>query len=157
MPAISVQVQGLEQLGANLHEMGLGAQMALEVAALAGALPIVNRWKTLMYESGASPPPSEPGEPPHVETGTYARSIHPETVLVIPGLVQVGIGSDISDPPYPEYLEFGTSRMEARPAARPAFDEAGQEAIQEMVYILAAYYARFGEANRTAQAEMSVT
>lgn len=33
------------------------------------------------------------------------------------------VGTNLTDPPYPYFLEYGTSRMPARPAARQAVDE----------------------------------
>jgi len=39
------------------------------------------------------------------------------------------IGTDLADPPYPFYLEYGTSKMPAYPSARPAFDEMKDTAI----------------------------
>ena len=40
------------------------------------------------------------------------------------------VGTNLVSPPYPYFLEFGTSRMAARPSARPAFDESKDEAIR---------------------------
>lgn len=40
------------------------------------------------------------------------------------------VGTDLTDPPYPFFLEYGTSRMPAYPAARPAWDEMGETALQ---------------------------
>ena len=52
-----------------------------------------------------------------VLTGTLKRSLHQEDV---PGQVAVAVGTDV---PYAEHVEFGTSRMPARPYLRPALDE----------------------------------
>lgn len=80
---------------------------------------------------------SKPGEPPHVVTGTLRSSIGfaisdgrfgggkgiatprsgPESVVGV-------VGSNLQIPPYPYYLEVGTSRMKARPFLRPALDRA---------------------------------
>lgn len=38
------------------------------------------------------------------------------------------VGTNLTDPPYPFFLEYGTSRMPAYPAARPAFDESMAQA-----------------------------
>ncbi len=38
------------------------------------------------------------------------------------------IGTNLTSPPYPFFLEYGTSRMPAYPTARPAFDEGWPEA-----------------------------
>jgi len=40
------------------------------------------------------------------------------------------IGTDLIDPPYPFFLEYGTSRMPAYPSARPAFDEMKDVTVQ---------------------------
>ena len=40
------------------------------------------------------------------------------------------VGTDLVDPPYPYFLEYGTSRMPAYPAARPAWDEMSGVAVQ---------------------------
>lgn len=93
--------QRFKQLSAELAGSGLAA------AAEAAALPLENRWKELT---------------PY-RTGTYRRSIHHEPPVVTDDRVSVEVGTDITDPPYPFYLEFGTSRMPPHPSARPAVDE----------------------------------
>jgi hypothetical protein len=40
------------------------------------------------------------------------------------------IGTDIIDPPYPWWLEIGTSKMAARPALTPAFEESEDDIIE---------------------------
>ena len=52
-----------------------------------------------------------------VLTGTLKRSIHQEDVQ---GQLAVAVGTDV---PYAEHVEFGTSKMPARPYLRPALDE----------------------------------
>lgn len=42
------------------------------------------------------------------------------------------IATNLASPPYPYFLEYGTSRMPAYPAARPAFDEMQGEAVREI-------------------------
>lgn len=56
-----------------------------------------------------------------VETGTYRRSIHTETDATPDSSI---VGTNLTNPPYPVYLEFGTGRMAARPSARPAAERA---------------------------------
>ncbi|KAA3644556.1 MAG: hypothetical protein DWQ07_14145 [Chloroflexi bacterium] len=93
---------------------------ALRRAALAGALPIENEWKDLTLE-----------DPTTYKTGTYRRSVHREVVGESDAAVDVAVGTDITDPPYPLFLEFGTSRMAARPKARPAYESKRKEAEKE--------------------------
>jgi len=110
---------------------GLNAQaMAamINVAMVSGALLIANEWKR---------------QTPYL-TGTYRRSIHiaghtgmtPDfkgTAIPEPGSkLNVEIGTDIKEPPYPAYLEYGTSRMKARPSAGPAFDASAGSALKEI-------------------------
>ena len=63
--------------------------------------------------SGPGHIPSRPGEPPNADTRLLDTSIH--TVPVGPGRVNVE-----STAPYAAALEFGTSRMAARPYMAPA-------------------------------------
>lgn len=63
--------------------------------------------------SGANHIPSAPGQPPNADTHFLDSNI--ETEIGGPGLVTV-----TSKAPYSAALEYGTSKMQARPAARPA-------------------------------------
>jgi hypothetical protein len=66
-------------------------------------------------------PRSIPGAPPAPDNGTLMRSITHD-VEVRGSEVTGRVGSTIQNPPYPEYLENGTSKMAARPALLPALD-----------------------------------
>lgn len=61
---------------------------------------------------------SSPGNPPAVDTGDLKKSITMDARL--PGEVEVG--STIKKPPYPVYLEEGTTRMKKRPWLQPPVD-----------------------------------
>jgi HK97 gp10 family phage protein len=63
--------------------------------------------------SGKNHVASAPGEPPNADTHDLDRQI--ETVMVTPLRVSVA-----SNAPHSDYLEFGTSRMAARPFMAPA-------------------------------------
>ncbi len=56
-----------------------------------------------------------------VDTGTYRRSIHTETDATPSTSL---VGTNLTNPPYPIYLELGTGRMAAQPSARPAAERA---------------------------------
>lgn len=71
--------------------------------------------------SGPGHIPSRPGEPPNADTRLLDTSIH--TVVVGSGRVNVE-----SSAPYAAALEFGTSKMEARPYMTPAAKKRGPEA-----------------------------
>lgn len=66
--------------------------------------------------SGKNHVPSAPGEPPNNDTGVLANNI--ETTQPEPLLVRV-----TSKAPYSAALEYGTSKMEARPFMRVARDK----------------------------------
>lgn len=69
--------------------------------------------------SGKNHVPSKPNEPPNEDSGVLGNGI--ETTLVrSTGDVIVEVSSNA---PYASYLEFGTSRMAARPYLRPARDK----------------------------------
>lgn len=75
-------------------------------------------------------------------TGRYHDSIRRE----VTGDLEVHVGSDAVNPddgyPYPIALEYGTSRMVARPTWRPTIDEVGEEALS---LVQAGYFSMFEE------------
>lgn len=66
--------------------------------------------------SGKGHIPSRPGEPPNADTRSLDLNI--ETEIGGPALVTV-----TSKAPYSAFLEYGTSRMAARPFMRPATEK----------------------------------
>ena len=63
---------------------------------------------------------SSPGNPPAIDRGGLVRSIIPD---VRPANLEVEVGSTIVDPPYPIFLEEGTTKMAARPWIKPAYEK----------------------------------
>ncbi|MBN1629636.1 MAG: HK97 gp10 family phage protein [Thermoleophilia bacterium] len=129
---IAAKLVGGAGLAAKFRKLEGAAQTkVLETALVAGALLVQNEWKI---------------RAPY-RTGTYRRSIHigGHTGLASdfkgddlgpqqagPQQARVIIGTNITDPPYPIFLERGTSRMTARPSAGPAFDAKKAAALQEV-------------------------
>lgn len=72
--------------------------------------------------SGKGHVPSKPGDPPSNDTGVLARNI--ETIQIAPLKVEVS-----SNAPYSAHLEYGTSKMKARPFMGPATARKKDEAI----------------------------
>jgi hypothetical protein len=74
-----------------------------------------------------------------VKTGRYRGSIHTDEDATPTSSV---VGTDLTDPLYPFYLEFGTRYMRAYPAATPAAEYArrrfGQNVADEVAKALAA-------------------
>jgi HK97 gp10 family phage protein len=62
---------------------------------------------------------SAPGETPAVETGNLVNSINTQLASSSDTNATAEVGTGVE---YAEFLEFGTSRMEARPFMRPAID-----------------------------------
>lgn len=75
--------------------------------------------------------PSVPYAYPAVDTGALRKSITFE-VEEDGGSVKGVVGSTITNPPYPAYLEYGTSKMKPRPWMSPALESS-------MDYIKARY------------------
>lgn len=95
-------------------------------AAEVGAKVIENEWEDLMLQ-----------DPTTYKTGQYRRSVTTEVAETSRDQAEVHVFTDIDDPPYPNFLEFGTSKMKARPKARPAFDNKKDEAVKEVRKALA--------------------
>jgi HK97 gp10 family phage protein len=110
---IRMRLVGRPAVSRKIRAMTAALSDALATSAEAAVLPLENRWKELVP----------------VRTGTYRRSIHHEPPVVMGDQVSIEVGTDIVEPPYPFFLEFGTSRMAPRPSARPALDET-QGAVQ---------------------------
>ncbi len=76
--------------------------------------------------SGAKHAPSQPGKPPNNDTGVLANNI--EAVLLEPLVAEVS-----SNAPYSAALEYGTSKVAARPFMRPARDKARKK-VEALVF-----------------------
>ena len=78
--------------------------------------------------------PSLPGNPPAVDTGTLRRSV---TYQVDENELVGYVGSNLKDPPYGAYLEFGTTKdgkqiIKPRPWLKPA-TEKSMDKIKEIM------------------------
>lgn len=94
----------IRRVGAALHAAGEMIQVEAQISITAGSV------------SGKNHVPSLPGEPPNNDTGVLANNI--ETARKAPLVVEVS-----SNAPYAAALEYGTSKMAARPYMRPARDK----------------------------------
>lgn len=91
------------EIGKALFEGGDRIRVAAQISLTTGAV------------SGKFHVPSAPGSAPNQDTGTLGNNI--ENVQIEPLLVEVS-----SNASYSSALEFGTSRMSARPFMAPARD-----------------------------------
>jgi hypothetical protein len=113
------------------------------------------------FKGAASPGPRRDAQGRFISasaraSGAFAHIVGlPELQKALEALAKMGadaktalIGTDLTDPPYPFFLEYGTSKMPAFPAARPAWDEMGepaQKAIADYVGQLIAQGSRDGD------------
>lgn len=112
-----MSVKGKERVDRILRAMSSPESRALvEQALFVGASEIVTEAQisiTTGAVSGKNHVPSRPGEPPNQDTGVLANNI--EAVML--GPLRAAATSNAS---YSKPLEFGTSKMAARPFMRPA-------------------------------------
>lgn len=101
----------VREVGKALFAAGELIAVEAQVSITAGAV------------SGKKHVASSPGQAPNQDTGTLAGNI--ETNQIAPLIVEVS-----SNAPYAAPLEFGTSRMEARPYMAPARDAKRPEVEQ---------------------------
>lgn len=119
-----VKVSGASETAAHLKRIS-GSEMVRQVGAVlyaAGDLVAVEAARSITEGSvsGKGHAPSAPGQPPSADTHLLDRSI--ETVQVEPLKVNVAATA-----PYAVPLEFGTSRMAARPFMAPALQRKRKE------------------------------
>lgn len=151
---ITVEVQGLAQVQAALRKFGADAEKEIGKAITATALEVNSNVKKAILrgpKSGrtyteifrmingraipvgprsgnnlsASHTASAPGQAPATDTGTLAGSIY----FTQDNPLQATIGSRLA---YAYYLEYGTTRMAARPAWQPE-TEKGQKALMARI------------------------
>jgi HK97 gp10 family phage protein len=75
--------------------------------------------------------PSMPGNPPAPDTGNLRNSIRYEITAGTTESYAI-IGTTQKDPPYGEYLEYGTKKMKPRPWLRPAMKN-NEELIRKTI------------------------
>jgi len=123
MPRIS----GREQVAIRLSRLaGEEAIRKVGAALFAGGEEIRAEASHMITEgsvSGKNHVPSAPGEPPNEDTGVLRT--HIETAQVAPLKVEVS-----SNAPYAAALEFGTSKMAARPYMGPATERKKQSVVE---------------------------
>lgn len=121
MSELSISID-TKMLTEKLTALTARAKAAAKPAIVAGAIPIANRWKERVHTDA-------------FKTGTYMRSIRGpklNEIEVTADEAKGAVSTDITEPPYPFYLEYGTSHMSARPTMTPAFEESRDAAVEEM-------------------------
>lgn len=131
--AVTFKVTPTAGLKADVAGMLRDVSHQSAIAALnAAGLVVASEWRRAIYDY------------PLVDTGTYGRSIGVEVTVRDGEHALAIIGTDIVDPPYPFFLEYGTSKMGAKVHARPAVERAEPEAQRALDSTLSAMIARYG-------------
>jgi hypothetical protein len=120
-----------------------GVRSKLTAGVGAGGELVADKMRESISVSG--PPRSSPGEPPHVDSGVLLASIQVVGPAVQGDVIVAAVGSDV---PYSVYLEYGTSRMAARPfMSRSIYDnqtEIGERVLEGLMLALTnAIYTKF--------------
>lgn len=113
------------RLTAKLDDLSAQGRARISQAVLVGAGLIASSAKRSITEGSISGPghvPSRPGQPPNADTGV----LHTSIVAVQTGELQAQVHVNA---PYASELEYGTSRMAARPFLQPAVDRTRAEVI----------------------------
>lgn len=126
MTTIKIEMAGLNDLLQSLEAVGQAGQQAVEDTIHELAL-VTEQYAVTGVRGGAatgriykrkgkSHQASAPGQYPASDTGLLMRSIRSELLPM-----QATVGTNLV---YGQYLEFGTSRMAARPWLLPSFERA---------------------------------
>jgi HK97 gp10 family phage protein len=129
MAPLRLVVVNADAVAKELGKFGPKAAAALEGVVKRGAIRIANRIVRTLQKgsrSGRRYPrgggnvhvASAPGEPPKSDTGFLAKQVKPSATRVRGVVISSSV---IISAKYSEFLEFGTSKMKARPFVRPAF------------------------------------
>jgi HK97 gp10 family phage protein len=129
MPTITMTVRGGDQLRRNLDRLAGAERRRAQQDGLGAGIGVL---ETYVKVSLRGPSPSSPGEPPGLDIGNLLGSVLVDEVT--PTQAILGVHAE-----YGEHLEFGTSRMEARPFLRPALDEHEAEIVQAVRDTVAAF------------------
>jgi len=122
-PAMLLRIEWLNMAAfeAQLQQLTEAvASRAIERALTRGGMIIQEEWQR---------------EAPY-KTGRYRDSIHVEYRKVSDYRGAALIGTNLTKPPYPVYLEFGTIHMKANPSGRRGWDQSIERAGVEMVALL---------------------
>lgn len=130
---LSMEVSGLEVLGQEMKEILDEAGGATTEALLQAAMMVHGEAVSSIQahlssgrtyrRRGIEHTASAPGYPPNSDRGTLVQSIQFEA-----DDEEAVVGTNLK---YGEYLEFGTSKMEARPWLFPALDN-NRDQIQDL-------------------------
>jgi hypothetical protein len=120
---MAANIKGIER-GLGIAMLGLQESMRIRLSQVGGGA----EYRGGRKGTGSFRTRSAPGQPPAVDTGTLRNSVQSKpqyvagtgmTSIVLAGLV-AGVHKDAR---IPGWLEYGTSRMQARPFIAPSLKE----------------------------------
>ena len=136
---ITMEIEGLEQVKAEIRRIGKKAEDGVSRAVKATGLEVISDVKkriqrgpksgTTYTRGNITHTASAPGQAPATDTGVLASSPYFEQ----PSPLSVTVGSRLA---YAAYLEFGTTRIKPRPSWTPAVEAASpklQKRIEDAI------------------------
>jgi HK97 gp10 family phage protein len=118
---VSESLEGEKELLKKFAKLSADSRVEIrKKALLAGGQVFATAWKGNINK-----------EHHNFLTGTYRRSIQYTYDKFI-----VLIGTNIIKPPYPWWLETGTSKMAARPAMMPAFESSKDDIVKAIIKVI---------------------
>ena len=134
MSRVEIKLEGLDDLFADFKRLGeLGDDVIMDtINDLAmdtqqEAVRGIQRGPASGRPRADGSRASAPGEFPMSDTGRLASNV--DRILATPAKMQAKVGTNII---YGAYLEFGTSRMEARPWLERSFRKAAEGVAREL-------------------------
>jgi phage gpG-like protein len=134
MSRVEVKIEGLDDLFADLNRLGELSDDLIMDTINDVAMDTQQEAVRGIQRGPASGQPradgsraSAPGEFPMSDTGRLASNV--DMILATPAKMQAKVGTNII---YGAYLEFGTSRMAARPWLERSFRKAAEGVAKEL-------------------------
>lgn len=114
------KVDGAKELASRLKKINKTATNEIEQALINSALMVERDYKLNVNQAGL------------IDTGRWINSITHQADDFGTDNPSVQIGATVTDPPYPVFHEFGTSRFPATPTLTPAFSGNKQKILKEL-------------------------
>ena len=147
MSSVTVKVTGLKELGQAMNALGGKAKNRIAVKAMRrGGAIIRDRARANAPVLSQPSPYRKPGtlrkaissrtkidKNGRVNTYVWVKGLKTKQVLKFKDKTGKGSAYNPRDPFYWRFVEFGTSKMPAKPFMRPAFEQSKQQAAQAII------------------------
>lgn len=117
-------IEGRKELASKLKKIEKTAKTEIERALVTGGLMVERDYKLNVNRAGL------------IDTGRWINSITHKEDNFGTNNPSVQVGATVTDPPYPVYHEFGTSRFPATPTLTPAYNSNKQKILKELAKAL---------------------